>query len=192
MVGIAARKFRRLAELAAQVEADCAEAVDSIGSALASVLAAGGKVLVAGNGGSLAQAAHFAEECSGRFRADRPALAVIALADPSHITCVANDYGFDEVFARAVAAYARPGDALLLLTTSGNSQNLVVAAAAARGLGVAVHAFTGRGGGELGRSADLAVDFPGDTADEVQELHMAGLHALVAAIERAEPWRAAP
>ena len=107
-------------------------AVAAIARHLADCLRAGGRVLTCGNGGSLCDAMHFAEEMSGRFRNDRPALAVQAMADPSHLTCVANDYGFDRVFARGVEAWGKAGDALIVFSTSGKSPNLIAAVEAAR------------------------------------------------------------
>jgi D-sedoheptulose 7-phosphate isomerase len=141
-------------------------------------------VMICGNGGSLADAAHFAEELTGRYRADRRPLAAIACSDPGHITCTANDYGFDEVFARWVRALAQPGDVLIVLSTSGNSANILRAAGAARERGVPVVALLGRTGGPAAALADHAIIVPGATADRIQELHMLVLHAWVAMIER--------
>lgn len=144
---------------------------------------AGCKLMTAGNGGSMADAMHVAEEFTGRFRADRPPLAAIALSDPTHITCVANDYGFEHVFSRPVEALAKPGDVLLLLSTSGSSQNLVLAAQAARQRKAAVVGFLGRGGGALLSHCDIVVMAPGETSDRIQELHMMALHAVIQAVE---------
>jgi D-sedoheptulose 7-phosphate isomerase len=144
---------------------------------------AGNKLMTAGNGGSMADAMHVAEEFTGRFRADRPPLPAIALSDATHLTCVANDYGFEHVFSRPVEALARPGDVVLLLSTSGNSQNLVLAAQAARQRKAAVIGFLGRGGGLLLPHCDIAVMAPGETSDRIQELHMMALHAVIHAVE---------
>lgn len=144
---------------------------------------AGGKLMTAGNGGSLADAMHVAEEFTGRFRADRPPIAAVALADPTHMSCVANDYGFDHVFSRPIEALAKPGDVVLLLSTSGNSQNLILAAQAARLKKAAVIGFLGRGGGLLTSLCDIAVMAPGETSDRIQELHMIALHAIIQAVE---------
>lgn len=145
----------------------------------------GGKALVCGNGGSLADAMHFAEEWTGRFRADRAPYPVIALSDPTHMSCVGNDYGFDEIFARPVAALGKPGDLLFLLSTSGKSSNLVRACQAAREAEMIIIGFLGRGGGEVLALCDLAVLAPGETSDRIQELHMLSLHVLIEAVERA-------
>lgn len=151
---------------------------------LVSTLGAGGKVLVCGNGGSLCDAAHFAEELTGRFRADRCPLAALACADAGHITCTANDYGFDHVFARWVGALARPGDCVILLSTSGNSQNILLAAHAARDARATSIAMLGKAGGKLAGVCDLELIVPGETSDRIQELHMLLLHWFVEAIEK--------
>ncbi|MCC6660371.1 MAG: D-sedoheptulose 7-phosphate isomerase [Phycisphaerales bacterium] len=150
---------------------------------LAACFRAGSKVLACGNGGSACDAAHFAEELTGRFRADRPALPAIACVEPGHLTCVANDYGFDQVFSRWVEALGRPGDVLILLSTSGNSENIVHAAAAARERGLSTVALLGKDGGRLRGVCDLEVVVPGATADRIQELHMLILHVLVEGVE---------
>ena len=131
----------------------------------------------------MSDAAHFAEEFSGRFRNDRPALPVLAFTDAAHITCVANDYGFEFVFSRMVEAFGRPGDVLVLLTTSGNSANLIRAAQSARSMGLVVVGFVGRGGGALAPLCDIAVQAPGETSDRIQEVHMLALHALIESVE---------
>lgn len=142
-----------------------------------------GRVFSCGNGGSLTDAAHFAEELSGRFRNDREPLPAMAFTDPAHLTCVANDYGFEHVFSRMVDAFGHEGDILVVLSTSGRSPNLLRAAEAAKRRGVYVHGFLGRGGGELLTHCDLVVVAPGETSDRIQELHMLALHALIEAVE---------
>ena len=143
----------------------------------------GKKALACGNGGSLADAMHFAEEWTGRFRNERDPYPVMALSDPTHLTCTANDYGYDHVFERNVRAFGQPGDILLLLSTSGNSKNLVLAAEAARAKQVRTVGFLGKGGGALASECDLAIVFPGATSDRIQELHMLTLHALIETVE---------
>jgi D-sedoheptulose 7-phosphate isomerase len=145
---------------------------------------AGGKLLVAGNGGSLCDAMHFAEELTGIYRNKRPALPAIALSDAGHMSCVANDLGYDHVFARAVEAHGKKGDVLVLLTTSGKSINLIKAAEIAREKGVTTIAFLGKTGGKLKGLADLEwiVDgFP--YSDRIQEVHMAAIHMIIEMIE---------
>ena len=143
-----------------------------------------GKVLVAGNGGSLCDAMHFTEELTGFYRHKRPALAAIALSDPGHMSCVANDIGYDFVFSRAVEALGKEGDMLVLLTTSGNSSNLLRAAQTARDKGMMMIAFLGKTGGKLKGVADLEwiVDgFP--YSDRIQEVHMAAIHMIIEMVE---------
>jgi D-sedoheptulose 7-phosphate isomerase len=143
----------------------------------------GGKVLACGNGGSMADAMHFAEEFSGRFRLDRPPYPALALSDPAHMSCVANDYGFEHVFSRQVEALGRPGDVLLLLSTSGRSANLLRAARAGREREMVVAGCLGRGGGELAPLCDIVLHAPGESSDRIQELHMLALHIVIEAVE---------
>lgn len=143
------------------------------------------KVLIAGNGGSLCDAMHFAEELTGQFRSYRPALPAIALADPAHITCVANDMGFESVFARSVEALGQTGDVLVLLTTSGNSANITRACDLAKKKGMKTVAFLGKTGGQLLGQCDLewvVSGFP--FSDRIQETHMAALHIIVEMVEQ--------
>lgn len=140
----------------------------------------GNKVIIAGNGGSLCDAAHFAEELTGFFRASRPALPAIALNDPGHITCTANDLNFESVFSRGVEAYGKPGDLFIGLTTSGNSPNIVKAISTAKNLGLNTMAFLGKGGGKLKGVADLELIIDGfTTSDRIQEAHMAAIHIII-------------
>lgn len=144
----------------------------------------GQKIMACGNGGSACDAAHFAEELTGRFRNDRPPLAALACTDAGHITCTANDFGFEEVFARWVTALARPGDVVVVLSTSGNSENIVRAAAAAKGAGATTVGLLGRGGGRLKGACEHEIIVPGEGSDRIQELHMLVMHAWVEEIER--------
>jgi D-sedoheptulose 7-phosphate isomerase len=159
--------------------------VAALASLLADRFTSGGKVLICGNGGSACDAAHFAEELTGRFRADRPPLPAIACVEPGHLTCTANDYGFEEVFSRWVEALGRPGDVLILLSTSGNSENVVRAARAGRRLGLTTASLLGSDGGRVKGLCDHELIVPGGTSDRIQELHMLILHALVEGVERA-------
>lgn len=152
-------------------------------SAIVAAFRAGNKVLVCGNGGSLCDAMHFAEELTGRFRNDRPALPAIALADPTHITCVANDYGFDHVFSRGVEAFGKQGDVLVVLTTSGNSPNIFKAVEAGKQRKLVTIAFLGKDGGKIRGLCDHQFVVPGETSDRIQELHMLLLHTMVEAVE---------
>ena len=155
------------------------------GGELAARLLAGRRLLVAGNGGSAAQAQHLTGELVGRYRLERPALSAIALlTDVPTLTAVANDYGWAEVFARQVRAHGRAGDVLLVLSTSGESANLLEAARSARSLGLRVWALTGRAPNSLGRASDEAIAVAGSTA-VVQEAHLVAIHLLCAAVDTA-------
>ena len=152
---------------------------------LAASLKNGGKVLTCGNGGSLCDAQHFAEELSGRYRHDRPALAAIALTEASHMTCVANDYGFEFVFSRFVQALGRRGDVLLAISTSGNSPNILNAAEAARAAGMKVVSLTGKNGGKLADLSDIEIRVPHfGFADRIQEVHIKAIHIMILLIEK--------
>ena len=145
----------------------------------------GGKILTCGNGGSLCDAQHFAEELSGRYRNDRRALAAIALTEASHMTCVANDYGFEFVFSRFVQALGRPGDVLLAISTSGNSPNILRAAEAAKEAGMLVVSLTGKDGGKLAGLSDVEIRVPHlGYADRIQEIHIKVIHILILLIEK--------
>lgn len=151
---------------------------------LADCFSAGKKVLIAGNGGSLCDAAHFAEELTGFFRGRRRALPAIALNEPGHITCTANDFGFEWIFSRAIEAYGQPGDIFIGLTTSGNSANLVRAYERAKEMGLHTIAFLGKGGGVLKGQADLELLIDGfKYSDRIQEAHMAAIHLIIELVE---------
>lgn len=152
--------------------------------AVAACFARGNKVILAGNGGSLCDAAHFAEELTGVFRKKRRALPAIALTDPGHLTCTGNDLGFDQVFARGIEAYGQPGDIFIGLTTSGNSPNMICAFQEAKKKEMQTIAFLGKGGGKLKGVADLELIIEGfTTSDRIQEAHMAAVHLIIEQIE---------
>lgn len=145
----------------------------------------GRKILIAGNGGSLCDAMHFAEELTGQFRGKRAALPAIALADPGHLSCVANDMGFDSVFARGVEAFGQPGDIFVALTTSGNSSNLITAAHLAKERGLYTIGFLGKSGGKMKGLCDLEWIVSGFSySDRVQEAHMAAIHIIIEMVEQ--------
>jgi D-sedoheptulose 7-phosphate isomerase len=151
---------------------------------LTATFLAGCKAMSCGNGGSMSDAMHFAEEWSGRYRAERPPLPAIAFSDPGHMSCVANDYGYDEVFSRQVQALGKEGDLLLMLSTSGNSPNLLRAAEEARKKGVTTIGLLGKGGGKLLPLCDLPIIVPGKTSDRIQELHIKIIHIVIETVER--------
>jgi len=178
------RALGELAALAAGVAEAHAATAAAIADRYAAALRAGGTLFFAGNGGSAADAQHIATEYVVRFRASRPPLRAVALTtDTSLLTACANDMGFDAVFARQVEAHGRPGDILVLHSTSGDSPNVVRAAQSARARGVAVIAFLGRGGGRLKDLADLALVVPSDHTARIQELHLALEHAICELVE---------
>ena len=145
----------------------------------------GGKVISCGNGGSMCDAMHFAEELSGRFRNDRKGLAALSISDPSHISCVANDYGYEYVFSRYIEAVGKEGDVLLGISTSGNSENVIKAVKTAKEKGIKTIVLTGKTGGQLADLADLEIRAPqSEYADRAQEIHIKVIHALIDGIER--------
>ena len=158
--------------------------INQVADLLADVFASGGKLLVAGNGGSLCDSSHFAEELTGQFRGPRRALPAISLCNPGHLTCVANDMGFDEVFARGIEAHGQKGDVFCGLTTSGNSANLIKAFKKAHAQGLKTVAFLGKGGGALKGVADFELIVDGFAySDRIQEAHMAAIHIIIEKIE---------
>lgn len=168
--------FERLASLAGPTVAAAHLA--------AATLAAGGKLMLCGNGGSAADSQHLAAEMTGRFARERRPLAAVALTtDTSALTCIGNDYGFDRVFERQLQALARPGDCLIGLSTSGQSRNVVHAFVAARALGVRTIGLLGRGGGALAALSDLAVVVPCDATAHIQEAHIFLGHVLCGLVE---------
>jgi D-sedoheptulose 7-phosphate isomerase len=161
-----------------------AELVASLAHEIARALAGGGKVLLFGNGGSAADAQHIAAELVGRFRRDRRPLAAVALTtDSSILTALANDYGYEQVFARQVRALGRPGDIAIGISTSGNSPNVIEAIAAARELGLVTAALTGRDGGRLGPAVQFHLNVPHELTERVQEVHIMVGHIVCQLVE---------
>ncbi|KAG6558914.1 Phosphoheptose isomerase [Candidatus Rhabdochlamydia oedothoracis] len=158
--------------------------IENASQLIAKCFTKGGKLLIAGNGGSLCDAMHFAEELTGQFRYARKALPAIALSDPGHLSCTANDMGFDFVFARAVEAFAKPEDLFIALTTSGNSTNLFKAMLTARKRGLKTISFLGKTGGKLKGVADLEWIVSGfEFSDRIQEAHMTAIHIIIEQVE---------
>lgn len=159
-------------------------AIEKAAALLINTLASGHKLLLCGNGGSAADSQHIAAELTGRFMSDRTPLAAIALStDTSALTSIANDYGFEEVFARQVAAIGRPGDCLLAISTSGNSRNIIRGAEAARSSGIHVIGLLGRDGGSVPPFCDVAIVVPSETTARIQEAHIFIGHVLCGMIE---------
>jgi D-sedoheptulose 7-phosphate isomerase len=144
----------------------------------------GSTVFTCGNGGSHCDAMHFAEEMTGRYRKDRKALGALALGDAAHVTCVSNDYGFKYIFARQIDGLARTGDVLLTLSTSGNSENVVLAIESAKKKGMKTIALLGRDGGKIKDLVDLAIVIPAQTSDRIQEMHIKLIHTVIETVER--------
>lgn len=159
--------------------------IDEASSLLAQCYEQGGKVLIAGNGGSLCDAMHFAEELTGFYRDKRQALAAIALADPAHISCVANDLSYQEVFSRYLEALAKPEDVFVFMTTSGNSPNIIQALKTAEHLGLRTIGFLGKDGGKVKGKADLEWIVSGfKYSDRIQEAHMSAIHIIIEILEK--------
>ncbi|HUX53455.1 MAG TPA: D-sedoheptulose 7-phosphate isomerase [Williamwhitmania sp.] len=160
------------------------ESIEKAGILMVEAIEDGHKLISCGNGGSMSDAMHFAEELSGRFRGDRRALPAIAISDPSHITCSANDFGYDKVFARFVEAIGSKGDVLVAISTSGNSANVMEACIAARQKGMKIVGLTGKNGGKLAGMCDVEIRVPFfGFADRVQEVHIKIIHSLIHYIE---------
>lgn len=159
--------------------------IETAAGLLISVLKKGNGIYSCGNGGSMSDAMHFAEELTGRYRKNRSGLSATAISDPGHISCVANDFGYRHVFSRYLEARAKTGDALMAISTSGSSANVIKAAEYAKNNNISVISLTGKSGSTLGELADVdisTVDFP--FADKIQELHIKILHILIELIER--------
>jgi D-sedoheptulose 7-phosphate isomerase len=160
-------------------------AIEQAGQCLADCFRQQGHVYSCGNGGSMCDAMHFAEELAGRFRQDRAALGAMAMADGAYLTCAGNDFGFDEVFARFVEAHGRSGDVLLAISTSGKSENVLRAVRRAQERSMKVIGLTGRPQSALGELVDIEICTPGGSyADRVQELHIKVIHILIELVER--------
>jgi len=161
------------------------EKIQSAGEMMVDALKNGGKIMSCGNGGSMCDAMHFAEELSGRYRENRKALAAVSISDPSHISCVSNDYGYEFIFSRYVEALGREGDVLLAISTSGNSKNVLRAIETAREKGIKVVGLTGKNGGAMAALCDVEIRAPhSQYADRVQEIHIKVIHSLIDFIER--------
>lgn len=158
--------------------------IEKAGDIMVESIRNGGKILSCGNGGSLCDAMHFAEELTGRYRDNRPAIPAIAISDASHMACVGNDYGYDFVFSRYIEALGNKGDVLLAISTSGNSKNVIKAIEAARSKGMSVIGLTGKNGGAMADLCDVEIRAPhSEYADRAQEIHIKCIHSLIDHIE---------
>lgn len=163
------------------------ENTDKINSAINLMVEAyhqNGRIFSCGNGGSMCDAMHFAEELTGRFRKERKPLAAMAINDSSHITCVSNDYGYDFIFSRYLEAWGNKGDILLAISTSGNSPNVILAVEAAKKRGMKVVGLLGKGGGKLKDMVDLSIVVDSPISDRIQEVHIKCIHIFIEGIER--------
>lgn len=166
-------------------EAESIQFMEMAALEIASCFQKGRKILIAGNGGSLCDAMHFAEEFTGIFRGKRKALPALALSDPGHLSCTANDLGYQDVFSRAIEAFGKAEDIFIALTTSGNSLNLVQAVAYAKERGLKTIAFLGKSGGKLKGMSDLEWRVDGFSySDRIQEAHMAAIHIIIEMVEK--------
>jgi D-sedoheptulose 7-phosphate isomerase len=158
--------------------------IETAGMILVNSLNNGGKIYSCGNGGSMCDAMHFAEELTGRYRHDRKAIPALSISDPSHLSCVSNDFGYEHVFSRFIEAFGQKGDVLLAISTSGNSANVLLAAETARARGMNVVGLTGKDGGKLAHICDVEIRAPkSEFADRSQEIHIKVIHALIGFIE---------
>jgi D-sedoheptulose 7-phosphate isomerase len=161
------------------------KSIEAAAKAISDSIKQGGKVISCGNGGSHCDAMHFAEELTGRYRDNRKALPAICVSDPSHISCVSNDYGYEFVFSRYIEALGSKGDVLLGISTSGNSANIIKAAEAAKAKGMTVIILSGKDGGKLAPLADIELRVPHfGYADRIQEIHIKIIHILILLIEK--------
>jgi D-sedoheptulose 7-phosphate isomerase len=183
MDSILARAVRDLTDLLPKVAA-MSPAVERLGQAMMATWSKRGKVLIAGNGGSAADAMHFAEELVVRFQKNRRGLAAMALCDATVVTCAGNDYGYDHVFARQVEAYGNPGDVFVAMTTSGNSVNLVKALQAAKAQGLVTAGLLGKDGGQAKAFCDIDLTVPSPVTARIQEAHKILYHSLCEWVEQ--------
>ncbi len=157
--------------------------IEQISQDIADTFVSGGKVLICGNGGSAADAIHFAEEFTGNYLKKRKALPVISLTDAAHITCVGNDFGFEEIFARGVEAYGKKDDLLIALSTSGNSKNVIKAVRTAKDNNLKIYALLGKSGGELKEICDNHIIVKSEKTSRIQEVHQIILHTIIEVTE---------
>jgi D-sedoheptulose 7-phosphate isomerase len=159
-------------------------AIEASVNALISAFKSGNKVFSCGNGGSMCDAMHFAEELTGRFRKDRPSLPAISISDPAHLSCVSNDFGYEYVFSRFISGWGQKGDILLAISTSGNSKNVILAAQEARKKGMKTIGLLGKDGGVLKDLVDYPIIVDSKVTDRIQEIHIKIIHIFIEGVER--------
>lgn len=180
------KNFEEAQQILAQfiAEPENLNAIENAGKVLVESFKEGNKILSCGNGGSMCDAMHFAEELSGRFRENRKALPAISISDASHISCVGNDYGYEHIFSRYIEAIGNKGDVLLAISTSGNSVNIINAINAASKKGMKVIGLTGKDGGKMASLCDIEIRAPhSQYADRAQEIHIKIIHSLIHFVE---------
>ncbi len=181
------KHFIEAQDILAQFISDPAsfKSIEAAGGILVRAIQNGNQIISCGNGGSMCDAMHFAEELSGKYRNDRPAYPALSISDPAHISCVANDYGFDFVFSRMVEALGKKGDVLFAISTSGDSKNVLNAISAAKKKGMLVVGLSGKDGGAMADLCNIEIRAPKSTyADRAQEIHIKVIHSLIDYVER--------
>ncbi len=180
-----ADQFNEAADILAKFNTtDNFSKIEKAGKIMIDSILRGGKIISCGNGGSMSDAMHFAEELTGRYRENRPSIAAVSISDPTHITCVGNDYGFEYIFSRYIEGVGNDGDVLLAISTSGNSKNVINAIHAAKKKNMKVVALTGKNGGEIASLCDVEIRAPfSKYADRAQEIHIKVIHSLIGFIE---------
>ncbi|MEQ8530995.1 MAG: D-sedoheptulose 7-phosphate isomerase [Imperialibacter sp.] len=162
-----------------------AQSIEKAADLMVKSILEGKKIISCGNGGSMSDAMHFAEELSGRYRGNRPSIPAVSISDPTHITCVGNDYGFDYIFSRYVEGLGQSGDVLLGISTSGNSKNVIEAVSKAKEKGLRIVLLTGKDGGKLANAGDVEIRVPYfGFADRIQEVHIKVIHIFILLIEK--------
>ena len=158
--------------------------MDKAIASMVKTLRSGGKILSCGNGGSMCDSLHFAQELTGRYRKDRPPISAASMGGSAHITCTGNDYGFEQIFSRQVEALGRPGDCLLAISTSGNSENVILATQKSKELGMVSIGLLGKQGGNLKDLVDIPLVVSHSVTDRIQEIHIKLIHIFIEGIER--------
>ena len=164
---------------------DSIVSIENAANLIVDAIHKGGKIISCGNGGSMCDAMHFAEELTGRYRENRKPIPALAISDSSHLSCVSNDFGYDQVFSRYVEALGKKGDVLLAISSSGNSKNVIEAISTAKKNGVKTKVLTGKGGGRMAEIGDIVINVPHHGfADRIQEIHIKVIHILILLIEK--------